>query len=310
LKGTVYQTTGLWYKVKLANNNFVQCRLKGKLRLEDLNTTNPVAVGDEVEIEKSEKDHLIINIEKRDNYIIRASPRHAKKNHIIAANIQQSLLVVSLKQPKTRQGFIDRFLVTCEMYHVPAIIVFNKKDLYKAKDLTKFEEFKTLYESLGYITLLASIEDLASIKIIKEKLVGKRTLISGQSGVGKSSILNQIESNLELATKVVSNYNEKGQHTTTYATMYDLSFDGQVIDTPGIKLMSLVNLEPEEVGHYFPEMRQLINQCKFGNCTHTNEPDCKVLEALANDNIDENRFTTYVNIYNEVKDTNYWERGV
>jgi len=194
------------------------------------------------------------------------------------------------------------------MYHVPAIIVFNKKDLYKAKDFDKFEEMKTLYESLGYITLLASINDETSLKEIKEKLGNKRTLISGQSGVGKSSILNEIEPNLALATKKVSNYNEKGQHTTTYATMYDLSFGGQVIDTPGIKLFSLVNLEPEEVGHYFPEMRQLVNRCKFSDCTHLSEPNCKILEALGNNEIDENRFTTYLNIYNEVKDTNYWER--
>lgn len=308
MKGTVYQTTGLWYNVKLANEKFVQCRLKGKLRLDDLDTTNPIAVGDEVEVEKNEKDYSIVKIEKRDNYIIRASPRHVKKNHIIAANIQQSILVVSLKQPRIRQGFIDRFLVSCEMYHVPAIIVFNKKDLYKAKDFDKFEEMKTLYESLGYITLLASINDETSLKEIKEKLGNKRTLISGQSGVGKSSILNEIEPNLALATKKVSNYNEKGQHTTTYATMYDLSFGGQVIDTPGIKLFSLVNLEPEEVGHYFPEMRQLVNRCKFSDCTHLSEPNCKILEALGNNEIDENRFTTYLNIYNEVKDTNYWER--
>lgn len=309
MKGTVYQTTGLWYNVKLTEGNFVQCRLKGKLRLEDLGTTNPIAVGDEVEVEKTESDFSIVKIEKRDNYIIRASPRHAKKNHIIAANIQQSLLVVSLKQPKIRQGFIDRFLVTCEMYHVPAIIVFNKKDLYKEKDLAQFEELKLLYESLGYLTLLTSINDKASLQVIKEKLKGKRTLISGQSGVGKSSILNEIEPELALATKVVSNYNEKGQHTTTYATMYDLSFDTQVIDTPGIKLMSLVNLELDEIGHYFPEMVKLINQCKFGDCTHLSEPNCKVLEALVRGKIDEKRFTTYVNIYNEVKDTNYWERG-
>ena len=309
MKGTVYQTTGLWYKVKLADNKFVECRLKGKLRLKNLDTTNPIAVGDEVIIEKSEKDFNIISIGKRNNYIIRASPRHTKKNHIIAANIQQSMLVVSLKQPKTRQGFIDRFLVTCEMYHVPAIIVFNKKDLYKAKDFSKFEEMKILYESLGYQTLLASINDAASLKVIQEKLVGKRTLISGQSGVGKSSILNEIEPDLALTTKVVSNYNEKGQHTTTFATMYDLSFGGQVIDTPGIKMMSLVNLELEEIGHYFPEIRNLVNQCKFDNCSHLNEPDCKVLEALAREQIDENRFTTYFNIYNEVKDTNYWERS-
>lgn len=308
MKGTVYKTTGLWYNVKLANEKFVQCRLKGKIRLKDLDTTNPIAVGDEVEVEKTETDYSIVKIEKRDNYIIRASPRHVKKNHIIAANIQQSLLVVSLKQPKTRQGFIDRFLVSCEMYHVPAIIVFNKKDLYKTKDFSKFEELKMLYESLGYITLIASIEDEVSIKEIKEKLVNKRTLISGQSGVGKSSILNEIEPDLDITTKKVSNYNEKGQHTTTYATMYDLSFGGQVIDSPGIKMFSLVNLEPEEVGHYFPEMRQLVNQCKFGNCSHLNEPNCRILEALAKDEIDENRFTTYLNIYNEVKDTNYWER--
>jgi len=306
LTGTVYQSTGKWYSVKIAPGKIVQCRLKGKLRLQDSDTTNPVAVGDQVHIEMEGADHTITEIYKRDNYIIRSSPRHARKNHIIASNIEQSLLVASLKQPKTRLGFIDRFLVSCEMYHVPAIIIFNKKDLYTKKDFQKFEALQSLYESIGYPTYLTSIEDIESIKVVRNLLKDKITLISGQSGVGKSSILNVIEPELDIKTKAVSNYNEKGQHTTTYATMYDLSFGGQVIDTPGIKLLKLINLEPEEVSHYFPEMRQLLNSCKFDNCSHLNEP--KVLEAYENNLIDENRFTTYQNIYTEVKETNYWDR--
>jgi len=286
----------------------VQCRLKGKLRLQESDTTNPVAVGDKVTIELDGGDHSIAEIQKRDNYIIRSSPRHVRKNHIIASNVEQSLLVASLKQPKTRLGFIDRFLVSCEMYHVPAILIFNKKDLYKKKDFEKFEVLKNLYESIGYPTHLTSIEDAESIKVVRNLLKDKITLISGQSGVGKSSILNAIEQELAIKTKVISNYNEKGQHTTTYATMYDLSFGGQVIDTPGIKLLGLINLEPEEVSHYFPEMRELLDGCKFDNCSHLNEPGCKVLEAYENGLIDEGRFTTYQNIYTEVKETNYWDR--
>jgi len=308
LTGTVYQSTGKWYSVKLTSGKIVQCRLKGKLRLEDSDTTNPVAVGDKVGIELDGADHTITEIHKRDNYIIRSSPRHARKNHIIASNIEQSLLVASLKQPKTRLGFIDRFLVSCEMYHVPAILIFNKKDLYTKKDFQKFEALKNLYESIGYPTYLTSIEDGESIEVVRNLLKNKNTLISGQSGVGKSSILNAIETELDIKTKVVSNYNEKGQHTTTYATMYDLSFGGQVIDTPGIKMFKLINLEPEEVGHYFPEIRVLLNGCKFDNCSHLNEPKCKVLETYENGLIDENRFITYQNIYTEVKDTNYWDR--
>jgi len=251
LTGTVYQSTGKWYTVKLESGKQVQCRLKGKLRLDESTTTNPVAVGDKVTIEIESGDHTISEIQKRDNYIIRSSPRYARKNHIIASNIEQSLLVVSLKRPKTRLGFIDRFLVSCEMYHVPAILIFNKKDLYKSKDFEKFEELKKLYESIGYPTYLSSIEDADSMEVVKGLLKDKTTLVSGQSGVGKSSILNKIVPELTIKTKVVSNYNEKGQHTTTYATMYDLSFGGQVIDTPGIKLFSLINLELEEVSHYF-----------------------------------------------------------
>lgn len=308
MTGTVYQSTGKWYTVKLVTGKIVQCRLKGKLRLDDSTTTNPIAVGDKVTIEIESGDHTISEIQNRDNYIIRSSPRHARKNHIIASNIEQSLLVVSLKRPRTRLGFIDRFLVSCEMYHVPAILIFNKKDLYKSKDFEKFEELKKLYESIGYPTYLSSIEDAESMEVVGGLLKDKTTLVSGQSGVGKSSILNEIVPELAIKTKVVSNYNEKGQHTTTYATMYDLSFGGQVIDTPGIKMLELINLEPEEVSHYFPEMLELLNHCKFDNCSHLNEPGCAVIEAYANDMIDENRFVTYQNIYKDVKETNYWDR--
>lgn len=308
MTGTVYQSTGKWYSVKLENGKLVQCRLKGKLRLDNVDTTNPVAVGDKVDIEMDNNDHTIAAIQKRENYIIRSSPRHAHKNHIIASNIEQSLLIVSMRSPRTRLGFIDRFLVLCEMYHVPAKLIFNKKDLYRDKDFKTYETLKELYEGLGYPTFLASIEDEDSIETVRDLLKDKNTLVSGQSGVGKSSILNKIEPELDIKTKVISNYNEKGQHTTTYATMYDLTFGGQVIDTPGIKMLSLINLEPEEVSHYFPEMIQLINQCKFDNCSHLSEPGCKVTDAYEQGLIAESRFTTYVNVYQEVKDTNYWQR--
>lgn len=307
--GTVYQSTGLWYKVKLEAGNFIECRLKGKLRLDDLKTTNPVAVGDKVIVEKDEsgKNLMISGIEKRHNYIIRASPRHKNKNHIIGANIDQSFCVVSLKSPRTRLGFIDRFLVSCEMYHVPAIILFNKSDLYKAKEMAKFEELKALYESIGYPVYLISAEQKVGLEPIKELIKGKVSLISGQSGVGKSSLLNALV-DLEIKTKVISGYNEKGQHTTTYATMYDLDEGGAVIDTPGIKQLGLINLEPEEVSHYFPEMRNLLNECKYQNCSHLTEPNCAIIDAFEKEEIAESRFIAYEVIYNDIKETNHWLR--
>lgn len=307
--GTVYQSTGLWYKVKLESGQFIECRLKGKLRLDDLKTTNPVAVGDSVNVEKDDsgKNLMITGVEKRHNYIIRSSPRHKAKNHIIGANLDQSLLVVSLKSPRTRLGFIDRFLVSCEMYHVPPIILFNKCDLYKAKEMAKFEELKALYESIGYPVHLVSAEEKEGLAIIKDIIADKVTLISGQSGVGKSSLLNALI-DLDIKTKVVSGYNEKGQHTTTYATMYDIPEGGSIIDTPGIKMLGLINLEPEEVSHYFPEMRSLLNECKYQNCSHLTEPNCAIIDSFEKGEIAESRFIAYEVIYNEVKETNHWER--
>lgn len=294
----------------MEKGNFIECRLKGKLRLLESNTTNPVSVGDVVTVEADENDRnlTISGIDKRDNYIIRASPRHKMKNHIIASNIDQSLLVVSLKSPRTRLGFIDRFLVSCEMYHVPPIIVFNKVDLYRKKEMAQFEELKEVYEQIGYNVKLVSAESGEGLEEFNQLIKDKRTVVSGQSGVGKSSLLNALVNELEIKTKQISGYNEKGQHTTTYATMYDLPQGGSIIDTPGIKMLGLINLEPEEVSHYFPEMRNLIDSCKYDNCSHLSEPHCAVMESFEQDQIAESRFIAYEVIYEEVKAKNHWER--
>ncbi len=311
--GTVYQSTGSWYKVKLSDGKWCQCRLKGKMRLDDLKTTNPIAVGDEVEIEYDEqgKNPCIASVLKRDNYIIRNSPRNARKNHIIASNIDQSFLVCSLRYPKTRLGFIDRFLVSCEMYHVEAHLLFNKADVWRDEDFGFFEELKELYEPLGYPVHMTIAGENRGIEKLLPLLEGKRTLVSGQSGVGKSTLLNCIDPSLNITTKEVSNYNDKGQHTTTFATMYDLDGSsglggGEIIDTPGIKLFKLIDLDKNEVGHYFPEIRARMQDCKFDNCTHFNEPKCAVQAALDKGEIAEHRFVSYYNIFNESSEQNHW----
>ena len=308
MKGIVYQSTGLWYSIKLENNQTVNARLKGKLRLDEQKYTNPIAVGDLVEVEKENDDISIKKVLQRKNYILRSSPRHKYKNHIIAANVDQSILVCSMRNRKTPLGFIDRFLVSCEMYHVNPILVFNKKDIYREKDFDAFEERKALYESIGYKVHLVSAKNNEGFEPLTDILKDKTTLVSGQSGVGKSSIMNVINKNWNIVVKEISKHTNKGQHTTTFATMYDLDFGGKIIDTPGIKMVKLTHLEPEEICHYFPEYRTFVGKCKFQNCVHLNEPDCALLDALDNEEISETRFVAYQNIYCEVKETNYWER--
>lgn len=299
MKATVYKSTGSWYNLKDEAGNWYQGRIRGVLKLDDITSTNPVAVGDRVLIEiEDEAAHtaIISDVEHRRNYINRQSPRAKHQHHIVAANLDQSVLVATLKEPRTSQGFIDRFLVASEMYHVPALIVLNKADIYKRKELDQYEAWKDMYGQAGYRILLCSTVTGEGLDELKKCLQGKVSLFSGHSGVGKSSLLNQIMPGLDIRTKDVSGWSGKGMHTTTFAEMYDLPDGGSIIDTPGMREFGLVDLELEEVSHYFPEMRKYIGQCQFNDCMHINEPGCAVKEAVAAGNIHINRFESYLSL--------------
>lgn len=283
-------------------------RIKGVIKLDEITSTNPIAVGDEVEIEvENELEHtaMINEIYPRRNYINRQSPKGKHQHHIIAANLDQSLLVATIKEPRTSQGFIDRFLVASEAYHVPAIIVFNKADIYKKKEQDKYEQWKEMYEAIGYPVFLVSVKDNSGIDSVTEQLKNKTTLISGHSGVGKSSLLNAILPLLELRTQDVSGWSGKGLHTTTFAEMYDLPFGGAIIDTPGLREFGLVDISKQELSHYFPEMRIRLNKCQFNNCLHINEPGCAIKEAVAAGEISEDRFVSYYGILESIEDKKY-----
>jgi len=282
--------------------------MKGIFKIDEITSTNPVSVGDEVEIEKeneTEQTALIAKIYERRNYINRQSPRVKHQHHIVAANIDLSILLATLKEPRTSQGFIDRFLVASEMYHVSSIIVFNKADLYKKKEDEKFEQLKTMYEQIGYKVFLISVKSNMGIDALKEELKNKITLISGHSGVGKSSLLNLIFPELQLKTQDVSGWSGKGLHTTTFAEMFDLPFGGSIIDTPGIREFGLVDVSRQELSHYFPEMRARLVDCQFNNCLHINEPACAIKEAVANGEIHEDRYVSYVNILDSIEQKSY-----
>ncbi|MCY7311814.1 MAG: ribosome small subunit-dependent GTPase A [Chitinophagaceae bacterium] len=313
MKATVYKSTGSWYTVKDETGKFWDARMKGVMKLDGITSTNPVAVGDTVEIESqadTDNSAIIDEIHPRNNYINRQSPRHKYQHHIVAANLDQSMLVATLKEPKTSQGFIDRFLVASEMYHVSPFIVFNKSDLYKAKEMTKYEQWKAMYEAVGYKVFLVSVEKKEGVEEVLELLKDKTTLISGHSGVGKSSFLNVVFPDINLKTQDISGWSGKGQHTTTFAEMYDLPPDryrdgGRIIDTPGMREFGLVDIEKQEVSHYFPEMRDRLNNCQFNNCLHFNEPGCAIKEAVNNGEIHEDRYVSYCGIMESIEQKSY-----
>jgi len=308
MKATVYKSTGSWYIVKDETGKFWNARMKGVMKLDGITSTNPVAVGDIVEIESqadTDNSAIIDEIHQRNNYINRQSPRHKYQHHIVAANLDQSMLVATLKEPKTSQGFIDRFLVASEMYHVPPFIVFNKADLYKAKEMAKFEQWKAMYEKVGYKVFLMSAEKKEGVEDVMKLLKDKTTLISGHSGVGKSSFLNVVFPDINLKTQDISGWSGKGQHTTTFAEMYDLPFGGRIIDTPGMREFGLVDIEKQEVSHYFPEMRDRLNNCQFNNCLHFNEPGCAIKEAVNNGEIDQDRYISYLGIMESIEQKSY-----
>ena len=299
MKGLVYKSTGSWYIVKDDTGKLWNGRIKGVFKIDGITSTNPIAVGDNVEIileNQLESSATITGIDDRRNYIARQSPRAKHQHHIVASNLDQSLLLATLRDPKTSRGFIDRFVVACEMYHVPAIIVFNKIDVYKEKEMDLLAELSTLYEKIGYQVRSISLKLNKGIKEVKELLQNKTTLISGQSGGGKSTFINAIIPSLNLKTVDVSGWSGKGMHTTTFAEMYDLPGGGRIIDTPGMREFGLVDVERQELSGYFPEMRERLNDCQFNNCLHINEPGCAIKQAVIDGEIDEDRYVSYVNI--------------
>ena len=308
MQGVVYRSTGSWYNVKDESGRMWNARMKGIFKLDDITSTNPIAVGDIVDFDlenEGEQSVMINHIHDRKNYINRQSPKIKSQQHIVAANVDQSLLIVTLKEPRTSQGFIDRFLVACEMYHVPAIILFNKLDLYKEKELAKLEHLKLMYESIGYQVEGISLKRNDSIESIKNLLKDRITLISGHSGVGKSTFLNAVHPMVQARTQDVSGWSGKGQHTTTFAEMFELPFGGKVIDTPGMKEFGLIGIERAEVSGYFPEMKERLQDCQFNNCLHINEPGCAIKQAVIDSEIDEDRYVSYYNIVESLPESKW-----
>jgi ribosome biogenesis GTPase len=297
-EGLVVKSTGSSYLVRTQAQEVVECKLRGNFRIKGIKSTNPIAVGDKVffiQEEKSEQG-FIVDIQERKNYIYRKSTNLSKITHIIAANIDCAFLVVSLTEPRTPLGFIDRFLVAAEAFRIPTKIIFNKSDLYDKKCKENHAKLSKIYGEIGYECIETSVVTQQGMQRVKEAMQDKTSLFCGQSGVGKSSIINILEPELALKMGDLSHYNNKGKHTTTFAEMFPLSFGGFIIDTPGIKEFGLIKYEKEEVSHYFPEMLRLLHHCKFSNCTHTHEPQCAVKEALESGEIAHSRYLNYLSI--------------
>ena len=308
MTGLVYKSTGSWYIVRDEQGQLWNARMKGVLKLDEITSTNPVAVGDRVsfEIESAASATAMIDeILPRHNYINRQSPRHKHQHHIVAANLDQTLLVATLKEPKTSQGFIDRFLVAAAMYHVTPLIVFNKADLYRQKEMDRYEALRSMYEAIGYRVLLVSAATGQGMDELLATLTGKTTLLSGHSGVGKSSLLNSWFPGMNRKTQDVSGWSGKGQHTTTFAEMFDLLQGGKIIDTPGMREFGLVDISKQELSHYFSEMKPLLQDCQFNNCLHYNEPGCAVKQAVQEGRIHEDRFISYLSILDSIEDKQY-----
>ncbi len=308
MTGLVYKSTGSWYIVRDEQGQLWNARMKGVLKLDEITSTNPVAVGDRVsfEIESAASATAVIDeILPRHNYINRQSPRHKHQHHIVAANLDQTLLVATLKEPKTSQGFIDRFLVAAAMYHVTPLIVFNKADLYRQKEMDRYEALRSMYEAIGYRVLLVSAATGQGMDELLATLTGKTTLLSGHSGVGKSSLLNSWFPGMNRKTQDVSGWSGKGQHTTTFAEMFDLLQGGKITDTPGMREFGLVDISKQELSHYFSEMKPLLQDCQFNNCLHYNEPGCAVKQAVQEGRIHEDRFISYLSILDSIEDKQY-----
>lgn len=294
--GVVVRATGSWYEV-LTEGERLQCRIRGKLRLKGVRSTNPVVVGDRVMgITDEQGNHLIVDIEPRRNYVIRRASNLSKESHIIAANIDRALLMVTLRQPETALEFVDRFLVTCEAYKIPVVLLLSKSDL---QDPEALEAFRAIYEPIGYRVLEVSTASGEGVEQVRELLIGATTLLSGNSGVGKSTLVQAIDPTLDIRTGEISDSHHKGRHTTTFSTIYPLVEGGYVIDTPGIKGFGLIDIEEEELWHYFPEMMHYGQECRFYNCTHTHEPGCAVIAALEEGAIAEQRYESYLKMMDD-----------
>ncbi len=300
MKGIVYKSTGSWYIVKAEDGLFYECRIKGRFRLKGIKSTNPIAVGDhvafELETNNDKVTGVIHEIEERKNYIIRKSVNLSKQVHIIASNIDQVFLIVTINNPVTTTSFIDRFLVSAEAYGIKTILVFNKIDTFDEETLDEQLYLQYIYSNIGYECLRVSASEGKGIEAIKEKMIGKVSMFSGHSGVGKSTLVNAIEPVLNLKTAQISEQHQQGQHTTTFAEMFDLSFNAQIIDTPGIRGFGVVDIEPSELGNYFPEFFELKEHCRFHNCMHKEEPQCAVKDALDKDEVAWSRYNSYIQI--------------
>ena len=300
MTGIVYKSTGSWYTVKTEDNQFYDCRIKGKFRMKGIKSTNPIAVGDVVDFEIDETSDAITgsihNIHDRKNYIVRKSVNLSKQTHIIASNIDIVFLLVTINNPITTTSFIDRFLVTAEAYHIKAVLIFNKVDTYDEATLDEQLYLQYIYNQIGYECLRVSATAKKGLDELKQMMEGKVCMFSGHSGVGKSTLVNALEPNLNLKTKEISDLHQQGQHTTTFAEMFDLSFNSKIIDTPGIRGFGIVDMEKSEIKGYFPEFFELEDQCKFNNCLHKDEPNCAIKNALEEDKIAWSRYKSYLQI--------------
>ncbi len=307
MKGTVYKSTGSWYTVKAEDGTMHECRIKGKFRIKGIKSTNPIAVGDKVlfDLESNENETfgVITKIEDRKNYLIRKSVNLSKQTHIIAANIDQVFLLVTLKNPRTSTVFIDRFLVTCEAYDIKTVLLFNKLDMYSPEELEEVAYTANIYRNAGYDCIGISAHTGKNVSKVSELMEGKVNIFSGHSGVGKSTLVNAIAPEFQIKTTEISSQHYQGQHTTTFAEMYDLNFGARIIDTPGIKGFGVVDMDKDEIGDYFPEFFALKANCKFNNCLHIDEPKCAVKEALEKGELSWSRYHSYLQILNGEDDT-------
>jgi ribosome biogenesis GTPase / thiamine phosphate phosphatase len=306
INGLVYRSTGSWYDVKLETGEFIEARLVGKLRTKGIRTTNPIAVGDKVLLIIDDDNNAVIqSIVQRKNYVIRKSVNLSKEAHIIAANVDLAVLIVTVSYPVTSPGFIDRFTVTTEAYGIPLLIIFNKIDLFDEKDNKLLQQYEEAYKIAGYPTLRTSAQEKTGVDDLEKLIQGKTVLFSGNSGAGKSTLINALNSGFELKTGELSSSHQTGKHTTTFAEMFDFNEVTRIIDTPGVKGFGLVDLEKEELSRYYPEMLSLLKGCKFHNCRHINEPGCNVIAAVKNKKIGYSRYKSYLAMYNEDKENNY-----
>ena len=306
MRGLVIKNTGSWYLVKTDEGNCVECKIKGNFRLKGIRSTNPVAVGDYVHIILNQEGTAFISeIEDRKNYIIRRASNLSKQSHIIAANLDQCMLIVTVNYPETSTTFIDRFLASAEAYRVPVKLIFNKIDTYNEEEKSYLEALIHLYTSIGYPCFKVSAKQQMGIEAINNELEGKITLLSGHSGVGKSTLINAILPDATAKTGEISSIHKKGMHTTTFSEMFELPQNGYLIDTPGIKGFGTFDMEEEEIGHYFPEIFRTSADCKYGNCTHRNEPGCAVRQAVENHYISESRYNSYLNMLEDKEEGKY-----